>query len=47
VHGYLRGIELKLINENANRVGAWVASQTGATPAPNNHDLERTLAEIA
>ncbi len=46
VHGYLRGTELKLINENANRVGAWVASQTGATPAPNK-GLERTLAEIA
>ena len=47
VHGYLRRTELKVINENANRVGAWVASQTGATPAPNNGGLERTLAEIA
>jgi fructokinase len=33
VHGYLRGTSLSQINENANRVGAWVASQSGATPA--------------
>jgi fructokinase len=34
VHGYLRGTSLAQINETANRVGAWVASQPGATPAP-------------
>ncbi len=46
VHGYLRGTSLAQINENANRVGAWVASQSGATPAPRQ-GLEQALAEIA
>jgi fructokinase len=47
VHGYLRGIPLPEINETANRVGAWVASQPGATPAPRAGELHRSLAEIA
>jgi fructokinase len=47
VHGYLKGTSLADINETANRVGAWVASQSGATPAPKAGGLERTLAEIA
>jgi fructokinase len=47
VHGYLRGAPLREINETANRVGAWVASQSGATPALKAGGLERTLAEIA
>ncbi len=46
VHGYLRGIALAQINENANRVGAWVASQSGATPAPKSAGLEQSLAEL-
>jgi fructokinase len=46
VHGYLRGTSLAQINENANRVGAWVASQSGATPAPNPAGLEQNLAEV-
>jgi fructokinase len=46
VHGYLRGIPLSQINETANRVGAWVASQSGATPTPNAGGLEQTLAKI-
>jgi len=46
VHGYLRGTSLAQINENANRVGAWVASQSGATPAPKAAGLEQTLAEV-
>ena len=46
VHGYLRGTALAQINENANRVGAWVASQSGATPAPKPGGMEQTLAEI-
>jgi len=46
VHGYLRGTPLVQINETANRVGAWVASQSGATPAPKAGGLARTLAEI-
>src|ERR1700733_7862950 len=31
---YLRGASLAQMNEAANHVGAWVASQNGATPAP-------------
>jgi fructokinase len=46
VHGYLRGTSLAQINENANRVGAWVASQSGATPALRPGGLPQTLAEI-
>jgi fructokinase len=46
VHGYLRGTSLAQINENANRVGAWVASQSGATPAPKADGLEQSLAEV-
>jgi fructokinase len=46
VHGYLRGTSLAEINENANRVGAWVASQSGATPAPKAGSLEQSLAEV-
>jgi fructokinase len=45
-HGYLRGTSLAQINESANRVGAWVASQSGATPAVKPAGLEQTLAEI-
>ncbi|MFZ0319083.1 MAG: carbohydrate kinase [Candidatus Sulfotelmatobacter sp.] len=45
VHGYLRRSPLAQINETANRVGAWVASQPGATPAPNGAIL-KTLDEI-
>ncbi len=46
VHGCLRGTSLAQINEIANRVGAWVASQPGATPAPKAGSLARSLAEI-
>ena len=46
VHGYLRGISLAEINENANRVGAWVASQSGGMPAPRNGSLRKALMEI-
>jgi fructokinase len=46
VHGYLRGTPLAQINEAANRVGAWVASQPGATPAPKTGDLTQSLSEI-
>jgi fructokinase len=47
VHGYLRGTPLALINETANRVGAWVATQSGATPALKPGSLVQTLAEIS
>jgi fructokinase len=46
VHGYLRATSLAQINETANRVGAWVASQPGATPAPKPPGFAHNLAEI-
>lgn len=46
VHGHLRGTALAQINETANRVGAWVASHSGATPAPKAGGLAQTLAEL-
>ena len=46
VFGYLRGMPLPQINETANRVGAWVASQSGATPVPKPGGLAQTLTEI-
>lgn len=35
VHYYLRGASLDEMNIAANRMGAWVASEIGATPSPN------------
>jgi fructokinase len=46
VHGYLRGTSLAQINDAANRVGAWVASQSGATPALTAGGLAHTLANV-
>jgi fructokinase len=46
VHGYLCGSSLAQINETANRVGAWVASQQGATPAVTPGGLAQALAAI-
>ena len=46
VHGYLRGTPLAQINETANRVGGWVASQSGAMPSPGAANFEQTLAKI-
>jgi fructokinase len=50
VHEYLRAAEsgrmsLDEMNEVANRVGAWVASEVGAMPVPRG-GMERALAEI-
>jgi fructokinase len=41
VYHYLRRASLATLNEAANRMGAWVASQTGATPVRDNRRLER------
>ena len=46
VHEYLHGAPLELMNEVANLVGAWVASEVGAMPAPKRGALEYSLAEI-
>jgi fructokinase len=45
VHEYLRGAPLQKMNETANRVGAWVASQVGGMPGPKA-SLEKVLTEI-
>jgi fructokinase len=46
VHEYLHGASLALMNEVANLVGAWVASEVGAMPTPKSGALENSLAEI-
>ena len=46
VHEYLHGASLDLMNEVANLVGAWVASEVGAMPAPKRGALDNSLAEI-
>jgi fructokinase len=46
VHEYLHGASLELMNEVANLVGAWVASEVGAMPSPKRGALEHSLAEI-
>lgn len=38
VHHFLRGSELATMNDAANRIGSWVASQRGGTP-PAEHAL--------
>ena len=39
VHQYLRSASLRGMGNMANKVGAWVASQVGATAAPRNGDI--------
>ena len=46
VHEYLRGSPLERMNDVANRVGAWVASEVGAMPIPKQGTLEQVLPEI-
>jgi fructokinase len=46
IHEYLHGASLALMNEVANLVGAWVASEVGAMPTPKRGALENSLAEI-
>ena len=46
VHQYLCGASLESMNEIANRMGAWVASEVGATPVLKPGGLEKTLAGI-
>lgn len=42
-HCYLRNLPLKIISEAANRMGAWVASQPGATPEASAQALEQVF----
>ncbi len=44
VHQYLRGASLAAMNDTANRIGSWVASQLGGTPTPNSAELRHILA---
>lgn len=41
VHHFLRGSSLSKMNEAANRMGSWVASEAGATPTPGKDVLDR------
>jgi fructokinase len=45
-HYYLRRAPLAIISEAANRIGAWVATQQGATPTPDAQTLTRILADV-
>jgi fructokinase len=45
-HYYLRRAPLKLASEAANRMGAWLATQSGATPAANSQLLEKILVDV-
>ena len=47
VNQYLRGEPLRQMGNLANRVGAWVASQVGATPRPPGGDVRAELARIS
>jgi len=46
VHEYLRGASLDRMNEVANRLGAWVASEVGAMPTLMGRSLDGVLAEM-
>jgi fructokinase len=46
VYHYLRRASLSTLNEAANRMGSWVAGQTGATPSRDNRRLERIRSAV-
>jgi fructokinase len=47
VYHYLRRASLATLNEAANRMGAWVASQTGATPPRDDYYLQRIRTAVS
>jgi len=47
LYHYLRGASVSTLNEAANRMGAWVASQTGATPPRDEFHLEKVRSAVA
>jgi len=47
VYHHLRGASVATLNEAANRMGSWVASQTGATPARDEFHLEKVRSAVA
>lgn len=46
VYHYLRGASVTTLNEAANRMGAWVASEVGATPARDEYHLEKVRSAV-
>ncbi|MGI8653736.1 MAG: PfkB family carbohydrate kinase [Pyrinomonadaceae bacterium] len=42
-HNYLQGASLEQISESANRTGAWIATQTGATPFIVSSEFESAI----
>jgi fructokinase len=46
VHFYLRRAPLPFISEAANRMGSWVATQAGATPAATPQMLSQMFADL-
>jgi fructokinase len=46
VHEYLRGASLERMNDAANRIGSWVATQAGGTPVSAREELCMRLAEL-
>jgi fructokinase len=46
-HGYMRNQPLDQINDAANRVGAWVTTQVGATPRISVEELQGVIGELA
>ena len=47
VYHYLRHASVPTLNEAANRMGAWVSSQVGATPPRDDFHLEKIRSAVA
>lgn len=47
VYHYLRHASVPTLNEAANRMGAWVASQIGATPPRDDFHLDKVRSAVA
>jgi fructokinase len=47
VYHYLRHASVPTLNEAANRMGAWVSSQVGATPPRDEFHLEKVRSAVA
>lgn len=47
VYHYLRHASVPTLNEAANRMGAWVSSQVGATPQRDDFHLDKIRAAVA
>jgi len=47
VYEYLEGSPITRMNETANRMGAWVASQVGGMPVPGGGGIQEELSRIS